>query len=264
MTESSFHYTVFTKPWKEKPLPELFAFVKGLGFEGVELPVRPGFQVPPDTVEKSLPAAATLAREQGLYIGSIAGPTDERTIAACAEAGVPIIRIMAPIPKEKSYYVAIADYQRQWDALVPLLDRHKVAVGLQNHCWRQVANAMQLIHAIGKYDPRHVCAIWDPAHNSLEGEQPDLAADILWSHLRLVNLKNCFWRCTSGPEAPVAQWQVYWTTGRCGRADWAWVARELKARSYQGDLCLTAEYTDHAAVERYIAEDITYAKGLFM
>jgi len=43
-------YTVFTKPWPDKSLPELARFVKDLGFDGVELPVRPNFQVIPETV----------------------------------------------------------------------------------------------------------------------------------------------------------------------------------------------------------------------
>ena len=42
-------YTVFTKPWPSKSLSELGAFVKGLGFDGVELPVRPKFQVEPES-----------------------------------------------------------------------------------------------------------------------------------------------------------------------------------------------------------------------
>ena len=44
-----FRFTVFTKPWR-MPIGELGAFVGGLGFSGVELPVRPGFQVEPEDV----------------------------------------------------------------------------------------------------------------------------------------------------------------------------------------------------------------------
>jgi len=256
-------FTVFTKPWK-MPLPELAGFVRGLGFDGVELPVRPGYQVEPDNVAKGLPQASKVLADHGLKIGSVAGPADEQTIAACAEAGVPIIRICVVIAEDQDYLTGIAEHQRQWDKLVPILDKHGVAIGIQNHCDRCIANAMQLRHAIEKYDPMHICAVWDAAHNALQGEDVDLALDIVWSHLRMVNLKSAYYRRLNGPEAEVARWQVYWTTGRHGRADWPWVAEELKKRNYEGDVCLTAEYTDEEAVDRLIAEDIAFAKSLFL
>jgi len=81
-------WSVFTKPWK-MPIPELGAYVRSLGFEGIELPVRPGYPVEPENVAE-LPRAARQLAEHGVSIESVAGPTDEATIVACAEAGVPI------------------------------------------------------------------------------------------------------------------------------------------------------------------------------
>ena len=262
MSEAQMGFTVFTKPWREMPLADLADFIREFGFDGIELPVRPGYQVPPEDVPKGLPEAAKVFSDHGVKIGSIAGPTDETAIAACAEAGVPIIRVCVEITQEKDYLSAIADIQRGWDEIVPILDKHKVMLGVQNHCSRCIANAMQLRHALEPYDPKNICAVWDAAHNALEGEQVDIALDTVWSDLGLVNLKNGYWRRTSGPEAVVAQWRVYWTTGRQGRADWGWVIRELKKRGYRGDLCLSAEYSDHDRVNELIADDIAFARGL--
>ena len=116
---------------------------------------------------------------------------------------------------------------------------------------------------IGRYDPRQIGAVWDAAHNALNGEEPDLAIDIVWSHLCLVNLKNAFWKRANGPEAEDVEWRPYWTSGRQGLASWPRVAAELKRRGYRGGICLTAEYSDEASVERLVAEDIAYAKALF-
>jgi sugar phosphate isomerase/epimerase len=256
-------FTLFTKPWPDKSLPELAAFVRDRGFDGVELPVRPGFQVTPENVKKGLPEAVQVFAAAGLKIGSIAGPTDESTMATCAESRIPIIRIMAPIPPSVNYLAAIEEFQREWDTLVPLAEKFGVAIGVQNHYGRCLANAMQLRQAIGKYNPKHICAVWDPAHNGLEGEQVDLALDTVWSHMRIVNFKSAFWKLTSSPGADEARWEVCWTTGRQGRTNWRWVAGELKRRGFKGDICLSAEYTDHALVDKLIAEDITFAKTLF-
>jgi hypothetical protein len=46
-------------------------------------------------------------------------------------------------------------------------------------------------------------------------------------------------------------------------ANWPKVAAELKKRNYSGVICLSAEYSDEAAVDRLIAEDIVFAKSLF-
>ena len=90
-------FSVFSKPWKTMPLKDLARHISELGFTGVEFPVRPEFQVEPEDITEGLPEAARIFADHGVAIESIAGPTDERAIAACAEAGVPIIRICLPI-----------------------------------------------------------------------------------------------------------------------------------------------------------------------
>src|SRR5512140_453400 len=88
--------SVFTKPWKMS-LDRLGGRIARLGFDAVELPVRPGYQVEPENVSRGLPRAARQLAEHGVKIHSVAGPADEPTIRACAEAGVPIIRVMARV-----------------------------------------------------------------------------------------------------------------------------------------------------------------------
>jgi sugar phosphate isomerase/epimerase len=262
MSTDKILFSVFTKPWK-MDLAELGEFVSGLGFDAVELPVRPGFQVEPENVTRGLPAAVRRLAGCGVQIASIAGPTDEATIATCAQEGILIIRVCLCMDAGEDYMAFEARLRRELDALVPLLDRYGVTLGVQNHCGRCVTSAMALRHLIEGYDPRTIAAVWDPAHCALDGERPDLAADILWSHLCMVNLKNALWRRVNGPEAEYAEWALYWTSGRQGLASWPAVVAELKARDYAGVVCLTAEYSDHASVDRLIAEDIAFAKALF-
>jgi sugar phosphate isomerase/epimerase len=256
-------YSVFTKPWMTMPIPRLGEFARGMGFDGIELPVRPGYQVEPERVARDLPVAAKQLAGLGVQIFSVAGPTDEAMIRACGEAGVPIIRTMARVAEGESYLEAEVRYQREYDALLPLLDACGVTIGVQNHCDRFVANAVGLRSLIGRYHARHVAAVWDAAHEALEGNLPGLALDAVWSHLCMVNLKNGFRQRATGPEAEVAQWRVYWTSGRQGVASWPQVARELRQRDYAGVLCLTAEYSDRDSVDRLIKEDIAFAKMLF-
>lgn len=260
--ESLIQFSVFTKPWK-MPLEELGSFVRGLGFEGIELPVRPGYQVQPENVARDLPRAVRILSNHGLKIFSIAGPTDENTIAACAEAEVPIIRIMVPIG-EDGYMATEMRVQKEFDDLLPLLQKYRVKIGVQNHVNKFVCNAMGLRHLIEKYEPSLIGAVWDAAHNALCGEEPELGLDIVWSHLCMVNLKNAYWKRSNGPEAVQVLWQPWWTNGRQGLANWPRTAVELRRRGYQGVVCLTAEYSDEAAVNQLIAADLNYARSLLI
>lgn len=254
-------FSVFTKPWKD-PLTEVGKLVSNMGFHTIELPVRPGYQVEPENVTKGLPRAAKILADYGVRIHSVAGPTNEATMAACAEVGVPIIRVLAPIG-EGGYMATVARLQREYDTLVSLLDKYGITVAVQNHSGACVCNAMGLHHLLSRYDRKQIGAVWDPAHNALNGEDPEMAIDIVWSHLCMVSLKNAFWRRKNGPEAECAEWDVYWTTGRQGLASWPRVAAELRRRHYQGVYCLHAEHTDQASVLRLLADDLAYARSLF-
>ena len=256
-------FSVFSKPWKTQSLAELGELVRTLGYDGIEFPVRPGYQVEPENVVRDLPQATRQLAEWGVRIYSVAGPTDEATIVACAEAGVPIIRTMARIEAGESYTEAEERYRREYDALLPLLEAHGVTIGVQNHCGRFVNHAVGLRALLQGFDPQYVAAVWDAAHEALAGSPPDLALDAIWPHLCMVNLKNGLWQRTNGPEAAYAEWRTYWTSGRHGLAVWPRVIEALKERNYEGVVCLTAEYSDQTIVERLAGEDLAFAQSLF-
>jgi len=264
-------FTVFSKPWPDKTLPELAEFIKELGFDGVELPVRDNFQVTPERVSKGLPEAAKIFEDNGVKIASVAGPTDIETITACGEAGIPIIRVCIKIDMNAGYFETEKRVRKEFDAVLPALEEHGVTIGIQNHADYQIGSAIGVMHLIEDYDPKQVGAVLDTAHCGIAGEPDDMAIDIVWSHLILVNLKSAFWRRITGPEAEDVKWIKHWTTGRHGITSWPLVAQELKKRDYKGDYCLTAEYRDASgqgdlkgdAAARLAAEDIVYARSLF-
>lgn len=255
-------FAVFSKPWKTVPVPDLARHLSELGFDGVEFPVRPEFQVEPGAITEGLPEAARIFADHGVAIESIAGPTDERAVAACAQAGVPMIRICLPIG-EDGYLSGEARYRREFEELAPTLEQHGVAVGIQNHCNNQVGSCLGVMNIIRDFPPEQFCAVWDPAHNVLAGEIPEQAIDICWSHLRMVNLKNPYWHRMNGPEAYEAEWKLNWTTGRQGIASWPRVVRALRERNWTGPVCLTAEYSSKDELDRLVADDLAYAKMLF-
>jgi sugar phosphate isomerase/epimerase len=170
---------------------------------------------------------------------------------------------MAPIG-EDGYLASVSRLQVELEGRLPILERYRVKIGVQNHVDRFICNAMGLRHLMERFDPRRIGAVWDAAHNALNGEDPEMGLDIIWSHLCMVNLKNAFWRRENGPEAEQVTWRPWWTAGRQGLAHWPRVTAELIRRSYQGIVCLTAEYSDEKTVNRLIHTDLQYAKSLFL
>ena len=248
--------TVFTKPWTD-PLPQLADTIAALGVDGVEFPVRPGYQVEPDRVAQGLPEAVEAFRQRQLRIMSVAGSVDERTIAACGDSGIPTIRIFAPIDPKAGYAASFERYRRQFDAVLPHLERFGVGIGVQNHSGNCIGSAMGLLHLIEPYEPKHVSAVLDMAHCTLAGEPAALALDIIWPRVRgLVNFKSAYRERTNGPEEAEAAWRIRWTTARHGGFSWSELARDVRGRGFQGAFCLPAEYSDPGGKPQRMGSDV--------
>jgi sugar phosphate isomerase/epimerase len=263
MTASAISFSVFTKPWKEKSVFELGSFISGLGFDGVEFPLRDGYQLEPADAAQ-LPQLVKQFADHGLKIFSVASEATERVFAGCAEAGIPMVRIMPSITHEHGYLASEQLAREQIDKLLPLCEKYGIKVGCQQHYGNNVVDSAGLRSLLEPYDPKYVGAIWDAAHDSLAGQQPEFGLDIVWSQLCMVNLKNAYYKRLNGPEAESAQWKQYFTSGRQGLASWPRTAAYLQKRNYNGVICLTAEYTKEEETDRLIKEDIAYAKSLFV
>ncbi len=267
MKENDVYFAVFGKPWKSLSLSELARCIRKLGFEWIELPVRPGFQCEPETIGKSLPEAVRVLREEGVRVLNITAAlplTDERLYSASFQAGILMNRVIFDRREGENYWDAEKRARKMLDEALPFCEKYGYLIGVQNQSGRCVpVNAMGMHNLVKDYDPRYVGAIWDPAHNALEGEDPEPALDIVASHLRVVNLKNAVWKRVNSSESEEAQWSVYWTSGRQGRAPWRRVADKLQQMQYKGPVCLSAEYSAEKEVERLLAEDLIYAKECF-
>ncbi len=260
---SNIKFTVFTKPWKLH-LADLARLVRDLGFAGIELPVRPEYEVEPQSMAKDLPKAVKVFADEGLSIASVACEPTIEAIEAMGNAGVKLMRVIFPIPPEENYLACIHNKIRFVESLQGALASAGVMLGIQNHCRRQLSGAMELRYMVDRLDPKCVGAVVDICHNALAGESPSQALDLLEDRMCLVNFKNAYWYRTNDPSANSAAWDVRTTTARHGMADWKQAVDELKKRNYAGDICLSAEYTDHSAgLENLVREDLNYARSLF-
>lgn len=259
-------FSVFVKPWKALDLPKVARHVQELGFNLIELPVRLGFPVEPERIEADLPGAVKIFGDQGIRIVNVTADlplTDERLYAACAANNITMNRVIFK-RISPSYWESEAAARHQLDAALPLCEQYGVKIGVQHHYGGSVPiNSMGLYNLVKDYDPRWVGAIWDPAHNALQGEDALTGLELVKSHLCMVNLKNAYWRRTNPPDGSPAQWDAYLCAGPHGRTSWAEVAQGVKQVGYTGPLTFSAEYTDDTYTDRLLEADLAYARKLF-
>lgn len=262
MSDEGIEFAVFTKPWAAESIPAVAGIVAEMGFGAAEIPVRPGFQVTPENVGKTLSELVSVFGDRGLRVVSVASSLDEPIFAACAAAGISLIRIMGSVTRG-AYLQSEVTLQARLRDVVPLCERYGVRVGVQEHYGDNVSDAFGLRALLRVLDNRWIGAIWDAAHDALAGIPPETGLDVIWDRLTMVNLKNAYYERTNGPEAETAEWRRHFTSGRHGLASWPRIASELRRRNYSGTVCLTAEYQEHADVTRLCTEDLRYAKELF-
>lgn len=261
---------VFTKPWQDQTIEELAVLVKEMGFDGVELPIRDGYQVTPSNVSETLMNAKNVFEKHGLFIGSIAGSLETSTIEAMGKAGIPVLRICVGVDMAKGYFESVKETQDKINELKDVLKKNNVKVGIQNHHSYNVGSALGIHQLLSGVDASVAGATLDFAHCGLDGEPIDMAYDIVKDNVILVNFKSAFRMRTNGPDEELATWQIHWATASNGYYSWKEAVEILRKNNWTGNICLPAEYNHIGAkgpimgdetIERTI-QDLKYIKTL--
>jgi len=257
-------YSVFTKPWRDRPVPELIDIVRGMGYNAIEFPLRDGSQVSPAEAERKLPSLVEELKAGGVRIDDVASTPEERVFAACQASGIPMIRVMF-MPREGGDYIEEeARYLRLVESWVPLCEAYGVKVGVQMHCGAGASNTAEMMRVVGRFDPKHIGAIWDAAHSGLAGELPEQAIDLCMSHLALVNFKAARYQMTGRAADGAVLFTPYFCPGADGLCSWPRAVKHLIHKGYRGTWCMPAEYTGLTQEQEaeYARRDLIWLKSL--
>ncbi|MDR1863097.1 MAG: sugar phosphate isomerase/epimerase [Treponema sp.] len=262
-------FAVFTKPWKDDALEALADRIAGFGFQGIELPVRDGYQINPENYRETLSKAVAVLGEKNVSIESVAGAIDEDLIKAMGQKGIKILRVMLSADPKKNYLEQEEAYYRRFSGLLPVLEESGVTLGVQNHFGNFLGcSAAGLMRFVSRFPVESVGAVLDLAHCAICGEITEFALDIAASHLIMVNIKSGYRHRINYAVAAEAEWKTVWTSGRHGALSWKHAAEELRKRNYSGPICLTAEYSgadkplEGEDAYALIKEDLAYWKSL--
>lgn len=270
---------MFSKMLGELPVAEAARRIKRLGFDGVDLTVRPGGHVLPERVEKDLPEAIRVIAGEGLAVPMItteiarAGdPHAGAVLATAAALGIRRAKLGYWNAPKGGLAQSIDRARRELDGLERLAEASHLTLGVHNHSGPGYVNCepMTIWALIRDRNPAHVAAYFDPGHAAVEGGAGGWrqGLELLGPHLRMVAVKDFAW--TSEPGRPKAVWKERLVPLRDGLVPWPEVFATLAALRFDGPVSLHSEYkgphswrdlsTDELIAQT--ADDLAFVKGL--
>lgn len=193
---------LFTKLFRSVSLDEAGAFIQQLGFDGVDLLVRPGHQLDPTTADR-ISSAVRRLEAIGLPVPMVTTDlTDpsrypaEKVLGNCAEAGVRLIRLgYWKYESERGYATILQEARRHLDTLEEMAQRYGVRIALQLHGGTIHSSGALAAQLLKDHDPMYVGAYPDPGNQVMQEGLEDwrLTFDLLRPWLCCVGVKNGAW-----------------------------------------------------------------------
>jgi sugar phosphate isomerase/epimerase len=274
---------IFSKHFHWTNWQETAAMSAEIGFDGVDLTVRPGGHVLPESVERDLPKAVETIRKVGLEVAMITAgivdaqsPHAEAILRSAAGLGIRCYRWGGfPYSYDRPIAAQLEELKPRVRALADLNARYNICAMYHTHSGlRQVGASIWDIWLLVKdHDPRHVSINYDVGHATVEGGFGGWinSAHLCGPHLRGVALKDFLW----GKNAK-GQWQPQWCAAGAGMVNYAGFFEILKTARFQGPVQMHYEYPglggadngsnklgiDKARFVAILKRDLTYVKGL--
>ncbi|MEM7298607.1 MAG: TIM barrel protein [Bacteroidota bacterium] len=268
---------IFSKHLQWLNYEDMATTAKKLGFDGVDLTVRPGGHIEPEEVVDKLPVAVAAIRNEGLIINTITTAitdTDdantEKIIKTAARLGISRLRLgWYELDEDLSMDANLELISNKMNEVNDLCARYKVRADYQNHSGDGFgASIWDIREVYKKINPDWLGIRYDVRHATVEGTYSwinDLK--IIRQYIKSLDIKDYNWEETEeGLEpgnVPLGD----------GMVDFRQYANLLKELDIQGDITLHLEYPlggaehgerkltiDPAIVLDAIKKDLLYIK----
>ena len=171
---------VFSKCLQFLDYEELSEIVKKMGFDGIDLTVRPKGHVLPENVSKDLTKATKIMEKHGLVTGMLStnvkdatNSLDQKVLEVAKDLGYTCYRAgWFKYPKDKSLEQSLAEFQKQLEQLEALNEKIGITGGYQNHAGNYFgAPIWDLKPIFEKFNSKNLGVQYDIMHATVEGAQ---------------------------------------------------------------------------------------------
>lgn len=262
---------LFSKNLPGDSIEELATQVKSLGFDSIELPVRPGYQCPPQRAASDLLPTIERLGELGVTVPIVTAPVlePEETLTreiydACGEAGVRFIRPgYWHVGDGLGYWDLFAQAQRQVKGLEELSRSAGVKTAIHVHSGSFLTpNCAATYRLIEECDPDYVGIYLSPPHMAIDGERVEIGLGIVGDRLMVVDHKNFAWVKQEVERQREPQWERAGVASWEGLVNWPQVIELLRRVGYDDIICFHPEYSDRERMNEMVAADRAYIAGL--
>ncbi|MDQ2656321.1 MAG: sugar phosphate isomerase/epimerase [Bacteroidota bacterium] len=202
---------VFSKHLQFLNYQDMAAASRDIGFDGVDLTVRPKGHVLPELVETDLPKAVEAIRKAGLShammttaVEDANNSTDKKVLETAAKLGIGYYRMnWLSYPKDLSIPEAILQFQQTINRLGKLNKELGIVGAYQNHSGlRAGASIWELWDMVHEADSNHTGVQYDIRHAVVEGGLSwKNGLKLIAPAIKMLAIKDFVWRNDHGRYA---------------------------------------------------------------
>ncbi len=249
---------IFTKMFQELNVEQTGERAQALGFDGLDLAVRPGFCVNPSNAPDALPDAVAVWSDMGLATPLISlavdanDPDDPETrgvFEAAGKARVESIKIgYFPFSVGDDYWSLVASARRALEGFAKLSEQTGVKSVCHTHSGPNLgSNSAGLMHLLRDFDPESLGGYVDMGHMAVEGEDAEMGLAMVRNHLAAIGAKDARFIELDNPDAP-APWGKHFVFAGQGATPWKQVLGLLHSWRFEGPFSVHGEYTSDQSV----------------
>lgn len=210
-------YIMFSKHLQSMSVAEAGSTIKSLGFDGVELTVRPGGHVLPDNVAQDLPRAVEELRQAGLEVPAVVVEIHNRRQAhaeavcrAASKVGATVLRTSSARYRGfGAIREQIAAAREDAKDLEALGREHGLRLCIHCHSGDFLSGQGGILDMVlGDTDPRYVGVSLDVGHLTAEGGKSGWrqSIDLLQDRVGIVAVKSFGWFHEPDPKTGQPAW----------------------------------------------------------
>ena len=217
-----------------------------IGFDGIDLTVRPKGHVLPENVERDLPLAVAAIRAAGLIADRIttsvtdpADPLTARILDMAAGQGIEIYRMgWLKYDRDRAIPEQLDLFRARLEQLASMNEKFGIHGAYQNHSGTGVGSPVWDAWLLTRdLDPRWLGVRYDVRHAMAEGTKSwELGLQLLAPQIRSLDVKDFHWIEQNGA------WDVESVPLGQGAVDFSHYFRLLEKWGVQADMTLHLEY----------------------